>query len=228
MKIMLGTVAGAASGSMGNLTVSRNRGGYYIRMRVIPTKVMNQYTVAVQDAMATCSRAWGALTAGQQMAWNTWANANPVVDVLGQKQALFGNAAYCMLNTRLIQAGNAAIAVPPVIAAPEALLTLSAVAAAGAETCVLTFTATPLAANHQLWVQAALLVNPGVNYFKNLLKLVKVSAAAQATDLDIGPELTARFGIWAEGHRLVIKAAVFDDETGLLSGPRLATATVAA
>ena len=228
MKIMLGTVAGAASGSVGNLTVSHNRGGYYMRMRVIPTKVTNQWTVNVRDIMASCSRAWGALDPADQAAWNTWANANPVVDRLGQKQALFGNAAYCMLNCRLLQAGQVPITVPPVVAAPEPLATLSAVASAGGGTCLLTFTATPLGAADQLWSEAALLVNPGVNYFKNLLKLVQVSAVEEATGTDLGPDILARFGTMAVSHRLIIKCSVFSSITGLLSGPRLATTTVIA
>lgn len=227
-KIMLGSNIGAASGAIGNQVISHNRGGYYIRQRVIPTKVTSSYTVNVRDIMTICSRAWGALTAAQQAAWNTWAQANPVTDRLGQKQVLFGNAAYCQLNSRILQAGDTAIDVPPTGAAPSPLLTLSALAKASDQSCVLTFTATPLAAGLHLFCQAALLVNPGQNYFANLLKLVKISSAAQATGLDIGAEMVLRFGTMATGHRVKLLCSVFDGATGLMSGPMLAETTVVA
>ena len=124
-KIVLGQNIGAASGAVGNTVISHNRAGYYLRMRVVPTKVTNSYTTAVRNALATVSRSWGALTAAQQAAWNTWAQANPVTDRLGQKQVLFGNAAYCQLNALLVQAGDSEISVPPVESAPAALLNAS-------------------------------------------------------------------------------------------------------
>lgn len=227
-KIMLGANIGAASGAVGNQVYSHNRGGYYIRMRTIPTKVGNVYTTGVRDVLASASRAWGALTAAQQAAWNTWAQANPITDRLGQKQVLFGNAAYVKLNALLMQAGDTPIDLPPVIAAPEPLTTLTVAAGAGAGTFVLTTAPTPLGADYRLLVQVALMVNPGQNYFKNLLKLVKITAKNVATGADIATEVTARFGTWVEGHRFVVKATILDTTTGLISGPKLYSGTVAA
>lgn len=227
-KIVYGPIAGAVSGALGNTVFSHNRHGAYVRVRTIPTKVVNSYTVGVRDVLASASRGWGGLAAEEQSAWNTWAEANPITDRLGQKRALFGNAAYVMLNARLMQAGDTPIALPPVIAAPEPLTSLSLAAGEGAGTVILTTAPTPLGANYRLMVWLAVLINPGQNYFKNLLKLMTITAKNVPTGEDIAPFVEARFGAITEGHRYVLKAVVLDSTTGLISGPKLALATVAA
>jgi len=227
-KIMLGSLAGAISGAVGNDVYSHNRAGYYIRKRVIPTKVTNTYTLGARNRLAITSQAWGGLTEAQQAAWGTWAQNNPISDRLGQSQVLFGNAAYVQLNARLLQAGDAQISLPPVDSPPAPLLTFSAALGVGADTAILTFTATPLGANDRLWVQVAVVDNPGINYFKNLLKLVDVSAKAVVTGNDIKVPLQQRFGSMIEGQRFFMLASVFSSTTGLMSGPLLATGTVAA
>ena len=227
-KIMLGPIAGAVSGSVGNTTFSHNRGGAYMRVRAIPTKVINTYTVGIRDIMAIASRAWGALTTAQQAAWNTWAQSNPITDRLGQKQVLFGNAAYVKLNARLLFAGDTAIDIPPITAAPAPLTSMSCAVSAGGGTAAITFAPTPLEANEKLWCELAVFDNPGQNYFQNLLKTVHVSAAAVVTGEDIAAEWILRFGTLIEGQRFVLKCSVFEDDTGLMSGPVLYRGAVAA
>jgi len=218
MKIMLGTLAGAASGSMGNMTASHNRGGYYLRMRVIPTKVVSAYTTEVRNIMAACSQAWAALTAEAQAAWSTWAATHPVTDTLGQRQTLFGAQAYTQLNARILLAGDAVIGLPPISAAPAALTAFSAAPLDGAGTCVLTFLPTPLAATERLWLKMALVNNPGVNYFKNLMKTVYIGALTTASLVDAEAELQLRFGTMIEGQILHCQAQVYESTSGLLSG----------
>lgn len=227
-KIMYGSMAGAVSGALGNVVFSHNRGGAYTRMRVIPTKVDSVYTQGVRNILSQCSQAWGGLTADEQQAWNTWAQSNPITDRLGQKQVLFGNAAYIQLNARILQAGDTPIDLPPAVVAPSPLTTLTISATEAGATVELGFLPTPIAATERLWIQLALLTNPGRNYFKNLLKLVKVSDLNQATLLDINDEVVARFGGYVEGHRMVTLISVYESTTGLLSGPMLATCTVGA
>jgi hypothetical protein len=225
-KIVYGSFAGSLSGALGNDVFSHNRHGAYVRRRVIPTKVVNDYTTEVRNNLTACSRAWGALTAEKQMAWNTWAQSHPITDRLGQKQVLFGAGAYTQLNARIMRAGDTVIELPPAVVAPTPLLTLSAVATVASQDCVLTFTPGTLAATQRLWVQAALQISPGANYFKNLLKLVTVDILESVTGVDIGPDILDRFGSIAAGNRIVLLCSVYASTTGLLSGPTLATCTV--
>jgi hypothetical protein len=225
-KIMLGSLAGAISGALGNDVFSHNRHGYYVRRRVIPTKVTSDYTTLARNNLTACARAWGALTAAKQGAWNTWAQSHPITDRLGQKQVLFGAGAYTMLNARIMQTADAVITLPPTAAAPAPLLTLSMTATFAGQDLNLTYTATPLGATQRLWIQAAVMTNPGQNYFKNLLKLIYVTPLAEVSGDDYGTMLTDRFGAIAVGHRIICLAAVYESTSGLLSGPMLATCTV--
>jgi len=225
-KIMLGSLAGAISGALGNDVFSHNRHGYYVRRRVIPTKVDNDYTTLVRNNLIACARAWGALTPEKQAAWNTWAQSHPITDRLGQKQVLFGAGAYTMLNTRIMQTVDTVIDLPPTTASPTPLTTLTLTATAALQDLNLTFTPGALAATERLWIQAALMVKPGQNYFKNLLKLIKVEALTTASPIDAGPSLQARFGTFAVGYRIIVLASVYESTSGRLSGPMLATCTV--
>jgi hypothetical protein len=224
-KIMLGSLAGAISGALGNDVFSHNRHGYYVRRRVIPTKVTSTYTTEVRNILTACSRAWGALPVGSQTAWNTWAASHPITDRLGQKQTLFGAGAYTQLNARILFAGDTAITVPPVAAAPSPFTAFS-ITASDAPTLVPTFLPTPLAATERLWFQACLLVNPGQNYFKNLLKTVFIGGLASASLVDMAADMELRFGTMAAGNRIIALASVYEKTSGLLSGPTIATCTV--
>jgi hypothetical protein len=227
-KIVYGSLAGALSGALGNDVFSHGRHGAYIRRRVIPTKTVNIYTLKVKNILTICSRAWANLDEGQRSAWCTWAQSHPITDRLGQKQVLFGAAAYTELNARLLFAGDGDISVPPTAAAPAPLTTLTAVADASAHTCVLTTAPTPLGAANRLWVNVALVNSLGVDYMENCFKLVAVSGKNQATGLGIGAALELRFGTLLEGESYVIRAGVFDSATGLMSGPKDFSAAVVA
>jgi hypothetical protein len=227
-KIMLGSLAGAISGALGNDVFSHNRHGYYVRRRVIPTKVTSDYTTVVRNNLAACSRAWGALSEESQQAWNTWAQSHPITDRLGQKQVLFGAGAYTMLNARIMFAGDTPIDLPPAAVAPAPLTSFSCAPEEATQTCIMTFLPATVAATERLWVQAALVVNPGQNYFKNLLKSVYIGALETPSLEDLGPDVVARFGSMQETQRLICLASVYESTSGLLSGPTLYTATVAA
>ena len=195
MKIRYGTLAGAASGSLGNMTASRNRGGPYLRMRTMPTKVVSEWTTEVRNILTACSRAWGALDAEEQASWNTWSQTHPITDSLGDSRQLFGAQAYTQLNARILKAGDTAIDLPPVSAAPAPLTAFSAAPAEGAGTCVLTFTPTPLAATERLWITACIVNNPGVNYYANLMKNLYIGALTTASLVDIEAEVQERFDV---------------------------------
>lgn len=227
-KFTSGSIIGQITGSVGGSTYSRNRYGQYIRQRVKPVVSTTPYAQAAKGRLATVSRAWSALSDAQRAAWVAWAQNNPVIDVLGHSQILSGHAAYVMLNARLNLSGDAAISLPPIGRAPDALATLAVAAAAGAGTVGLTYTATPLGAGQKLWVSGCVVSSAGITYVKNLLREFTISAAAQASPLAAGVAFVARFGTMTAGQKVTIYASVFDSATGLISAPLRADATVAA
>lgn len=226
MKFTPGPTIAAASGSIGGTVFSRNRYGAYTRNRSIPVSPNTAYQAAAKNYLSQASQNWRALDADVRLSWATWAQSNPITDNLGQQQILQGNSAYVMLATRMLQMGQALPTVPPAVAAPSALLTLSATYDVGAGTTVLTFTATPLAAAERLWGYAAVTNSPARLYIKNLRKLVTISAAAQATGYDYEADVELRFGALAAGQVVTLEYAVADEDTGLISAFRRTSGTI--
>jgi hypothetical protein len=223
-----GPTIGQISGRIGGSVYSHNRGGAYIRNGTIPVAVSTPDAIAAKNRLTTLSRNWSGLTDDQRQAWRTWAGTNPVTNRLGNKITLAGHMAYMQVNARLHVAGNTLLDVPPVAAAPDGLLTLSCAASLGGTSAVLTFTATPVGAAKKLWTRVAVVDDPGIRYVTNLYKLVDISAANQATGLDIWDDIENRFGSLALAMQLHIECSILDTATGLLSGPLATIAEVAA
>ena len=212
-----GPMVGAVSGRVGGTIFSHNRGGAYIRNGVVPVLVQSGYTENARNALAACARAWGALTAEERQNWAAYTVENPVVNRLGQKKTLSGHMAYNALNTRLVQAGETPLDVPPNSGSPAPLTDLTADIDVSDGTAILTFAPTPLAAGRRLMVWGCVVNKPGVNYVANKYRLLTYSAAAQATGLDIQSALNARFGALQAGDRVFLRAQVLDTATGLVS-----------
>jgi hypothetical protein len=224
-KIMYGTIAGAVSGAVGNQVFSHNRYGAYVRTRVIPTKSGTASALQARATLINASQGWALLTDDQQGAWRTYAQSNPIVDRLGQKQTLDGHGAYVQVNARMLVGGMAKLSLPVAKASPASLLTCS-FTAIHAGLCNLVFTPTPLGSGLKIWVKAAVVDSPGVNYVTNLMKLVAVSTAAEASPFDLASAIEGRFGTLSAGQFVGIEAYVFDTASGLLSAPSIAAAIV--
>jgi len=180
---------------------------------------VNEWTLAARARLIDASQSWGGLTPAQQLAWNTYAESAPITDRLGNKQVLTGHAAFVQINARILVGGGTKVLVPPVVAAPPALLTMVSTFDIGAGTSTIVYTTTPLAAGNCLYVQGAVLLNPGQRYFKNRLKLIKVSAAALASPYDYQADMESRFGPLVVGQRVILLASVLSKTSGLISAP---------
>lgn len=224
--ITTGPAVGQISGSISGQTFSRNRYGAYIRSRTKPVVSTSAQALLAKARLGNVSAQWSVLSAAARASWATWAAEHPVVNRLGQSIILTGHAAYVQLNTRLDRAGDSWITAPPISAAPTPLLTASLTGDIGAGTTLLSFTATPLGADDRIWMTAALVDSAGINYIKNVTKLVSVTAKAQVTDYDYQADVEARFGTMIVGQKLIVFVGVFDSATGLLSTPLRAEVTV--
>ncbi len=104
MKYTSGVLAGA-SGSVGGLTFSHNRGGLYIRRRAIPTNPNTVLQQAVRAYMAGLTANWhNLLTPAQRASWNAYAENVGVVDALGQTIYLTGVNMFVRSNVPRLQA----------------------------------------------------------------------------------------------------------------------------
>ncbi len=214
-----GPVVATISGSIGGTTFSRNRGGSYMRNRAIPLNPNTSFQINVRSILASQSQAWADQTDAVRAAWENWAVQNPVINALGRSIILSGAQAFIQLRARLALAGDTVITNPPIVNAPDGLLTIVQTPNIGAGAFDVTFTATPLAATASLWMTAAVVNSAGISYVRNLLRFIGQSADAQVSPFDNQALIEARFGALIVGQTLHVRIATFDSATGLLSVP---------
>lgn len=226
--VKYGPLAAAVSGKIGGTVFSRNRGGAYLRTWAMPANPQTSFQTNIRTILSQLSSDWRTLTDAQRMQWAVWASQNPITNAIGERTILSGHQAFVQINHRVLQSGGTQLDVPALASAPDALLTLSVAAAAGASTVGLTFTATPLGAGCKLWILAAKVDSAGIKNVNNLFRLVGLSAAAQASPFAAGTMIETRCGELVENQIVHVRACVVDTASGLLSLPIEASAIVAA
>lgn len=167
----------AASGSVGGLTASHNRGGQYFRSRVVPVNPASSFQQAVRNFMAQLVTQWtSVLTALQRAGWETYADNTEVSDALGEKRKLTGLNWYVACNVPRLQVGGTRVDAPPAI---FTLATLSPVVitsiTASTRVLIMTFTNTDLWASTAggfLGIYQSEPQSPGVTFFKGPYRFV--------------------------------------------------------
>jgi len=215
-KIKLGTIVGQISGSAGATTFAHNRFGAYIRLRSIPVQPETTKQINRRNWFGDASAKWGTLNSNARLAWKVWAQNNPITDSLGDKRVLDGHQAYTMLSTRLRAVPWTSPDTPPILPAPTALLTCTAVISAALQTIVFTFTPAPIIANNILVVMGAKAPTESINYIKNLLRRLPTSDAGQATGWSMGGA-DAILGTFTIGEVVTLRVAQLHLDNGLMS-----------
>lgn len=227
-KFTPGPAVAGISGSTGGTVFSRNRYGAYMRYRAIPVNPSTVYQQVQRSVIGALSQQWQGLDEENRKAWVTWAQNNPISDSLGFQQILTGHVAFVKLNTRVLRMGGTLLTLPPIAAPPAGLMELEVEAYASNGAVKLAFAPTPVGADEHVIVEAAVVNSAGINYVKNLMKQICISAGAQATAYDVGEFVLERYGEIQEGQQIFINARVGDETTGLYSAINSARCTVEA
>lgn len=106
-----GMLVGAASGKLGAMVASHNKGGQYLRARTVPSgSVASAAQAIVRNAVASLSAAWSnELTDEQRAGWGEYALNVPGTNALGDSIQLSGQNWYIACNTPRLQAEVARI-----------------------------------------------------------------------------------------------------------------------
>lgn len=172
----------AASGSVGGLVASHNRGGLYFRARTIPVNTNTEEQAAVRNFMAQCAAAWGdVLTDAQRLAWATYADFVLMPDAMGDPRKVPPMGHFCRSNVPRLQAGLARIdAAPTEYFLPSFTAPTFAVDASDGEVDV-TFTNTDAWAGEVgggMLVYASRPQSPTINYFRGPYRFAGLIAGA--------------------------------------------------
>jgi hypothetical protein len=103
----------AASGSIGGITFSRNKGGMYTRSKAIPTNPNSIRQQVVRGALGQLSVAWNLLSIIERESWNLYAASVPMVDKLGATIYLSGQQHFIRANVPRLQADLAIVNAAP-------------------------------------------------------------------------------------------------------------------
>ena len=128
-----------ARGGIGALVFNTWRGVSTVKVMKSPAQPRTARQLLVRGFLATCARAWAAVTAANKLTWTTWANDHPTSDWTGQPLRMTGADAYTRHTTRLLDQGKAVVQTAPVAAGPDA--PAAVVCTPGAASVSIAFTA---------------------------------------------------------------------------------------
>lgn len=116
MALIKSTILAQISGSINGMTFAHNRGGAYARNRSLPSNPGTDRQDQVRTAMASISKAWGAvLDESQREAWRIFGSQQQVQNRIGDTITLSGIAAFNRMNLfRMSTLGQAMVEDPPV------------------------------------------------------------------------------------------------------------------
>lgn len=219
VKIKYGGGVAQMSGSEAGRTYARNKGGAYIRNRTTPLNPNSTFQQTVRARVNTLSKAWGGtLTNAQRDSWIAFSAANPITDVFGESLQLTGAQMYLRLNARLDEVGATLLTSPPANLVVTALDSLVLDGDIGMGDFDITYTPTPVPANHVLVVRMTAGLSPGIRYVTNRLRLVTFFAAATASPQDIETVWQTRYGaLPSVGQRVVCFAHLINTTNGAVS-----------
>lgn len=112
MKVLAGLVT-QGTGSLGGMTMSKNKQGYYLRSRTVPTNPKTPKQMAIRTGLASLATNWQLLTSSQQAAWNLYGKNVHIVLDNGQTKILSGFNWYIACNQYLLQVGDTPVADAP-------------------------------------------------------------------------------------------------------------------
>ena len=84
----------SASGSLGGVTASHNRGGLYLRARVIPVDPATPSQLQAREAMTNTAGDWALLSEDDRMSWMSYAQRILMTGPLGDSVQLSGQQMY--------------------------------------------------------------------------------------------------------------------------------------
>jgi hypothetical protein len=149
-----------ASGAVGDVVASHNRGGQYIRARVIPTDPETDAQTEVRGYLAAASARYSSTAiAAHREGWAYYAASSPRVNALGadffltpQQQFIRTNVLRQILGLAMLDAAPARAGYPPLPLFES--VQLAALGAPGAASVDVEFTAAPASGVHAVWIGA--------------------------------------------------------------------------
>lgn len=226
--IQFGNIVVDMRGKVSGNVYSKNKGGAYSRVRVVPTNPQTSYQVARRSILTSLSQAWRGLTAANRTSWNNAVQNFRRVNRVGNAISLSGNALYVSLNKNLADVGIAANAAAPAPESVDTVTVSSFVADTTLQTLVLTLGgAVPANTSVKIFVTETL--SAGIDSPGTKLRQLTYASASDGPGITMTSEYLARFGaIGAAGSKIFYELVPVNETTGQLGAPVKGVITITA
>lgn len=216
--IKFGNIVVDMRGKISGNVYSKNKGGAYSRVRVIPTNPKSAAQLLVRGFLTILSQAWRGLTAEQINGWNMAVGNFQKKNRLADMHVINGNALYVSLNKNLLDVGLPAVDDAPSVVdvAPQTIA--SAVADNSANTLVITL-GEAVVTGQSVKVFASPALSAGVNSVGSKLRQIGYFNSAHAATLTLTTMYNAKFGaIGAVGSKIFYSIIPMSETNGQAGG----------
>lgn len=225
-KIKFGSVITDSRGHVDGVVYKWSRFGNVANVKRSPTLKLTPSSSLVRARFANYSkRWWSILTPTQRDGWRALAAANPRPNVWGADFPLTGHGLYIAINSLLNQGNFAGVDAAPVNQTVTPLSTLT-LAASAPSTLSVTFTPSPLTADHLLYLTGRANYSPGVLNITNLTRFIVATNIEITSPYNAATPWATRFGAIQTGRQQAIRGALLNTTNGALS-PALIALTLA-
>lgn len=109
------SIMGAASGKLGGIVASRNKGGQYFRRNSMPTNPQTSRQTTNRNRFATWTQLWNTTDEANRVSWDVYAANVTFLDSLGQPLILSGQQAFMRSNQAAVDGGPGPFEAAPVV-----------------------------------------------------------------------------------------------------------------
>lgn len=213
-KIKFGNIVVDMRGKIAGNVYSRNRGGAYARVRVVPINPNTSFQSAVRAVFTLLSQAWKSITATERTSWAQAVGNFARINNLGDSHNLTPNSLYVSLNKNLADVNLPRIDTAPSPASVESVVVTAATAENVAQTVIILLDAI-VPTNTSLKVFVSPTVSAGVNSIGTKLRQLTSFADGAPALLDLTTEYISRFGaVGAAGSKIFFKIVPVNETTG--------------
>lgn len=226
----IGLLTSAASGKLGGVVASHNRGGQYFRKHTIPTQPRTPAQKLVRNQLAGLSSAYKSLTASQILGWNALGLTVTLKSKLGTTYHPTGQQLFVSCNKHLANVGiTTQLSNPPSIPSIPSVTTFTATPV-GSGTTVTSFglAVTPnLSASFAVQVRATAVMSNGRIFvgksaYRNIWGVTP--SPTQPTNATIFTDYVARFGPLPATGQIGFALRLVDPISGFAGTPVLVLA----
>ena len=216
-KIKMTAIVADMRNKLNGSVFSRNRGGAYIRTKVTPVNPQTAAQVGARSLLTSLAQGFRSLTQAQISAWNASTSSWTSTDVFGDAIVPTGLALYVRLNANIANAGGTAIVNPPLPTGAEALTAISLACDDSSSSFIVTFSPAAVPADHGMYVEATAPMSPGINNANSKFRFIALVAPAAVSPQTLSSAYTTKFGDFAVGQKVFVRAKFINKLTGEMS-----------